>query len=283
MEMNKAQQTRSLSLPSKLNPINQKIETQLKKLRIKEESATSASERIINGVSGLSELYECINKALSLPMTQQALSLSQHEKHVGVLLKRCSSLLNICGSIMEIVQLQCAITKLLKSSLSESKEDTNIETNIGIYTSTRKEVIKKAKNVVMTLNQLLGEEQEEECNASTLIKSLRCVSIINLSVFESLLNFESLPVSKPKRTIVSKLMNKGSACKFETGNQINDVDNVLHELVLGGSAASDDMLCIAITKLKGLVGVMESLQTVLNKMSHQLIQTKAFLMNIVSF
>lgn len=283
--MNKAQQTRSLSLPSKLNPINQKIETQLKKLRIKEESATSASERIIIGISGLSELYECINKALSLPMTQQALSLSQHEKHVGVLLKRCSSLLNICGSIMEVVQLQCAITKLLESSLFESKEDTNIETNIGIYTSTRKEVIKKAKNVVMTLNQLLREEeqQEEEYNASTVIKSLRCVSIINLSVFESLLDFESLSVSKPKRTLVSKLMKKGSY-KFETGNEINDVDNVLHELVLGGlSAASDDKLCIAITKLKALVGVMESIETGLNKMCQQLNETKSFLMNIVSF
>ncbi|KMT06889.1 hypothetical protein BVRB_6g152270 [Beta vulgaris subsp. vulgaris] len=277
---NTTHKVKSLSLPSKLNHINQRIEHELKKLRAKEEASTSASESIIIGVSGLAELYGCINKALSLPMTQQALSLRQHEKHVGELLKGCSSLLNVCSSIKEIVLQQGAITKELESTLSNTKDGC---TNIANYNSLRKEVIRKAKDVMSSLNQLnVSIIEGEDCHLSTMIKSLRCVSIINLSVYESLLSFLSMPVSKPKRSLVSKLMNKGRRGKCESGIEINDVDMVLHEL-LSGKTTNEEKLCFTVGKLRTLVGVMEGMDNGLENMCKQLSETKVFLMNILSF
>lgn len=281
-ELNTSHKIRSLSLPSKLNPINHRIEQELKRLRSKEEASTSSSESIIIGVSGLAKLYGCINQALSLPMTQQALSLRHHEKHVGELLKGCSSLLNVCSSINEVVLHQVAITKRLVSSLSKREESLKTGSNIALYNSARKEVIKRAKDVVKSLNQLNAEVLgEEDCHRSTVIKSLRCVSIINLSVFESLLLFLSMPVSKPKRTLVSKLMNKGK-WKCDSGNEINDVDNVLHELV-SEKAVIDEKLCFALAKSKALVAVMDGIKNDLESMRTQLSETKVSLMNIASF
>uniref|UniRef100_A0A803MAR1 Uncharacterized protein n=2 Tax=Chenopodium quinoa TaxID=63459 RepID=A0A803MAR1_CHEQI len=237
--MNTTHKIRSLSLPSKLNPINHRIEQELKRLRSKEEASTSASERIIIGVSGLEKLYGYINQALSLPMTQQALSLHQHEKHVAQLFKGCSSLLSVCSLIKEVVFQQVEISKSLESSLTESEDITKMQSNIANYNSFRKDVIRKAKDVLKSLNQLNAELLgEEDCHQSTVIKSLRCVSIINLSVFQSLLLFLSIPVSRPKKSLVSKLMNKGK-WKYESENEMNDVDNVLHQLF----STKDQKLC----------------------------------------
>ncbi|KNA21800.1 hypothetical protein SOVF_039430 [Spinacia oleracea] len=278
-EMNTCHKIRSLSLPSKLNPINHRIEQELKRLKNKEEASISASESIIIGVSGLGKLYGCINQALSLPMTQQALSLHQHQKHVGELLKQCSSLLNVCISIKEIVLQQQEITKTLESSLSQRDVSLKIRNNnIAIYNSSRKEVIRKAKEVVISLNQLNAQVlREEDSSRSTVIKSLRCISIINLSVFESLLFFLSMPVYK--RSLVSKLMNKW---KCDSGYEINHIDSLLLELV-SRKQVNEDKLCFALAKSKALVGVMEGIQNGLLNMCTQLSETKVSLINILSF
>ncbi|XP_021756085.1 uncharacterized protein LOC110721245 [Chenopodium quinoa] len=282
MELNKSHQIRSLSIPSKINPINQKIENELNRLSTIEDASTSASESISIGVSGLVELYRCINQALSLPMTQQALLLRQHDKHVGELLKGCSSLLNVCSLINEIVLQQGVVTKKLKNTLTHREESLKIGSDVANYTFLRKEVMRKARDILPSLNLLNSEVLgEEDCQISTVIKSLRCVSIINLSVFQSLLVFLSMPVSKPKRSLVSKIMNKGRG-KCESGNEINDVDMVLHELV-SGKSVNDEKLCFSVKKLKALADVMEGIESGLENICKQLSQTKVSLMNIASF
>ncbi|XP_021861392.2 uncharacterized protein [Spinacia oleracea] len=283
-EMNKSHQIRSLSIPSKLNPINQKIEQELRRLRAKEEASasTSTSESIIIGVSGLGKLYECINQALSLPMTQQTLSLQQYEKHVCELLKGCSSLLNICNSIKEAVLHQREATNNLESSLSEKEESSKIGSNVASYTCSRKEGIRKIRDILSSLNQLNAQVlEEEDCHLSTVIKSLRCVSIINLSVFESLLCFLSMPVAKPKRSLVSKLMNKGTG-KCNTGNEMNDLDIVLHQLV-SGKLVTEEKLLFTLKKSKALVDVMQGIEIKLENICKHLSETKVCLIKVVSF
>ncbi|KAL2939675.1 putative methyl-accepting chemotaxis protein YoaH [Bienertia sinuspersici] len=278
------QEVRSLSLPSKLNHINQRIEQELKKLGTKEEASTSASESIIIGVTGLAKLYGCINQALSLPMTQQALSLRQHEKHVGELLKGCSSLLNVCTSIKEVVSKQGLITKEIETSLSDTKERSKFGCNVSKYNSTRKEVIRDVKDVIMSLNQINDEVlgKDQDCHLSTVIKSLKCVSIINLSVYESLMCFMSLPMSKSKRSFFAKLMNKGKG-KGVVGNEISDVDVALHELNSEKGATNEKVCVSSLGKLKALVNVLDKFENGLENMHKELSQTKVCLMNILSF
>ena len=159
-ELNTGRQIRSFSLPSKSNLVNKRIEEELEKLKIKEASSTSATETINIGLSGLADLYSCINQVLSLPLTQQALSMRTHEKCVGQLLKVCSNLQNFASTTKEIVLQQKKLTGDLLSALSarnEGSTSTHYERKMASYISSRKDVIKRAKGLTLPLKQLLND------------------------------------------------------------------------------------------------------------------------------
>jgi len=285
-------QIRSLSLPSKLNPINRRIEEKLKKLRTKEESSTSASEAISIGLSGVAELYECINEVLGLPLTQQALSLRQHERCVGELVKTCSSLVRVCTSAMEIVLQHREMAKEVQLSISNNgRERLNMESIVARYTSSRKELIKKATGVILSLKNLDDRNFASDDNQqSTVTKALRCVSIINISVYESALVFLSMPVLSPKWSLLSKVMNKangkrGGQAKSKSGNELHDVDVALQTFLSSRKAVDDDhgKFCAVLENLNAFVGVMEGIESGLESVYKQITKTKSFLMNILSF
>jgi len=275
-----------------LNPITQRIEEKLRKLKMKEESSTSASEAISIGLSGLAELYECINEVLGLPLTQQALSLRQHERCVGELVKTCSSLVRACASAMEIVLQHRDMAREVQLFISyNGRESSSIENIVARYTSLRKELIKKAKGVILSLKKLDDENfASDDYQLSTVIKALRCVNIINISVYESVLVFLSIPVLSPKGSLVSKLMNKatgkrGDQAKSKSGNELHDIDIALHTLLSSRKAVDDDhnKFCAVLENLKAFEGFMEGIENGLESVCKQMIVTKSFLVNILSF
>src|ERR1044072_1283909 len=76
---------RSISLPTRSHPSTARVEEELNKLK----SCTSSSSRvetICYGLSGLVELYKCIEDLLKLPLTQQALSQHKNDKWLNELL-----------------------------------------------------------------------------------------------------------------------------------------------------------------------------------------------------
>lgn len=202
-------------------------------------------------------------------MTQKALSLHQREKCVGELLKECSRLLNVCSASREMALQQKEMAERLALSLSQRKENSSsLESHIAGYDSPRKEVIRRAKGVILSLKHFsdatftFDSSKAEEYHLSTVIKSLRCVSIINVSVYESLLFFMSIPVAKPKRSLVLKLINKGRRkCDDQSkiNNELNHVDIAIHTLF--SKDTIDDMKSHVVQKrLKDLLGVMEGIE-----------------------
>ncbi|KAJ8425558.1 hypothetical protein Cgig2_027534 [Carnegiea gigantea] len=249
-ELNTGHQVRSFSLPSKSNLINKRIEEELEKLRIKEASSTRPAEKVSLGLSGLADLYLCINQNLSLPLTQQAVSMRKHKKCVSELLKVCSNLLNFGSTTKEIVLQQKMLTADLLSELStrnagSTSTSTNYESKMASYISSRKEVIKRAKGLTQSLNQQVNLDsfgssslfQKDNHQLSAVIKALTCVNIINASVYESLLLFLSSPVSKPTfGFLVSKLIQKSTSKSIrhtKSGNELTDADIALQSLRSG--------------------------------------------------
>ncbi|KAM7516058.1 hypothetical protein LguiA_005641 [Lonicera macranthoides] len=94
---------RSASFPSTSHPITLRVEAQLKKIQTREASATAPPEEICNGLSSLEELYKCVDELLNLPQTQQALSHRQCQKWVDELLDGSMRILDVCGSIQDLV------------------------------------------------------------------------------------------------------------------------------------------------------------------------------------
>ncbi|GAB4848401.1 hypothetical protein Ancab_003098 [Ancistrocladus abbreviatus] len=286
---------RSISLPSKSNPIIQKIGEELNKLKSWEASSTSEAESISIGLSGLGDLYRCIDDVITLPSTQQCVFRQQHEKFVEELLETSLRLLDICTATREIVlQLKEAVRDL-RSALRRRMYDLSIESSIANYISSRKRIIRSAKGLVSSLKQVeenFGSSrvlEDDHHHLSMVIKALRCVSIINISTYESLLFFLSMPVQCKlkcsKWSLVSKLMQRRVIESREQAENNNELDNV--DLALSAVCCSEAPkarnLQLVDKRLEALETGVEGIENGLDSMFRQLIKTRASLLNIISF
>ncbi|CAO2829463.1 unnamed protein product [Amaranthus hypochondriacus] len=277
--------TRSISFPPKSYPILQKIEQELVKLRKAEASSKSLIETICIGLKGLARLYKCVDDVLSLPLSQQSLSLSfgNNQTHVKSLVEGTFKLLEISGTSKQIM------FRLLESIRAFGV--LNKETEISSYFSLRKEIAKTAKSLVLELRQLEGNlvSKNEFDEEFEVIRVLKCVSIINISVLESLLKFLGMPLMSSKMTsrsfaLFSKLMVKKQRKSGiveeklkKTGNELSDADVVLQ-------AFDEEKVDFSVVKkrLDVLEGSLSGIDYELNNICKQLTKTKASFMNIIS-
>ncbi|KAK5843831.1 hypothetical protein PVK06_006289 [Gossypium arboreum] len=114
---------RSISLPSRSHPTTLRIEDELKRLKTSEPSALSATESISAGLSGLGDLYQCMDELLNMSSTQQVLSMYQHEKCIDELLDGYVKLLDICGIARDYMFQIKEHVHALQSALRRRKGD----------------------------------------------------------------------------------------------------------------------------------------------------------------
>ncbi|GAB4847602.1 hypothetical protein Ancab_026664 [Ancistrocladus abbreviatus] len=283
---------RSISLPSNSNPIIQKIGQELRKLKEQEASSTSAAKTISIGLTGLGDLYKCINDVLGLPLTQQGLSVRQHEKCVNEVLETTSRLLDISTAAREVLLQLKEAGRDLKSGLSSRMGDSSIESSISAYVSSRKRIVKSAKGLVLSLKQLddvFGSEKvldDDYHRLTMVIKALRCVSIINISIHESLLLFLTRQC-KPKSIkwpLVSKLIQRREIeCKgrAEKGNELANADAALRAICCSNTAEAKKLQSVD-NRLEALEKAVQGIENGLDRISRQLIKTRASLLNTLS-
>ncbi|XP_021731246.1 uncharacterized protein LOC110698145 [Chenopodium quinoa] len=277
--------TRSTSYPPQSNPILRKVEDELTKLRKAEAESTSVTETICIGLTGLAKLYRCVDDVLSLPfLAHRTLSLLL-AKHETPLIEGSSRLLEICGASKELLLKLLEAVRVFRCSNSEMN-------NVAEYFCLRKEIVKTSKGLALQLRQVEESlvSRNDEFNESgnfEVIRVLRCVSIINVSVLESLLRFLSMPLmSKSKSSsfgLISRLVVKKSKAVIseeklaKNGNELSNVDVVLHALDGGENFDCD----IIKKKLEVLEVSLRGIEDGLNNILKQLARTRASLMKIV--
>ncbi|KAL6345245.1 hypothetical protein AAG906_015728 [Vitis piasezkii] len=281
---------RSISLPSRSHPATLKIQEELNKLRTLEASSTSALVKISNGLSGLEELYNCMDELLSLPSTQQALSLHQHEKWVNELLDGSVSLLDICGATRDVISQFKENVGDLQSALRRRKGGLCIESSINNYICSRKKMNKDAKKLLAAIKKMVNKGGaspllDKDHQLSSMISVLREVNIMSISIFQSLLLLLSTPVlkSRPSRwSLVSKFMHKGVvACQEKHQNmELENVDITIS--AISSEEADLEKMQIAHQVLKALEISIEDLDNGLESMFRRFIKTRASLLNTIS-
>ncbi|XP_048436240.1 uncharacterized protein LOC103929626 [Pyrus x bretschneideri] len=289
---------RSISLPSRLNPKSQKIESDLNKLKTSKFSSSLVSEDLLVGLSGLAELYNCIEELVLVsyivmfgnrkkikkkaeekkdqhrefyreidlereicfflsPVTQQALRHQQCKAIVEEALDGSVGLLDSCGSARDILLTMKEHVQNIQSALRRRTGDSSIETTVHSYICFRK---KAKKSIAKSLRELkkmetdLGSFHLLDCDHGVLLvlKLLRELSDVTISIFQSLFMFLSTPVASTtgsKWSLVSKLM----AAKFaatEKGqtvyNEVGSVDVALCSL--HGNIRSDAKIDVLVVQ-----------------------------------
>ncbi|KAI3665297.1 hypothetical protein L6452_43921 [Arctium lappa] len=220
---------RSISLPTRSHHSTLQVEEEVTNLKSWEASMPSFpdAETFYNGLICLERLYTCVDNLFGLPLTQQTLSHYQHEKLVNELLVRSMRLLDICGSIKDLVSQVKGHVRDIQSALRRRKEDLSIDVSF------LKKLKKDAKRAVADLKQvdhIYGSQLLNlDHHLSSVIRVLRDVSEVSISVFGLLLSFLSVSISKLKSTtkwsIVSKLILKGTAgCKYQPQIYVEALD-----------------------------------------------------------
>ncbi|GMP32114.1 hypothetical protein CsSME_00006021 [Camellia sinensis var. sinensis] len=284
---------RSISLPCQSHPSTARIEEELNKMKIWDESSKPTAKAVSNGMSSLEDLYKCMEDLLNLPRTQQALSHHQHEKWIGDLQAGFVNLLDICGTERDVMTQIKEHVRDLQSALRRRKGDSSIETNIAKYTRFRKKAKKDAKKLIAAMKKIDNKIEatpllELDQHISSVIEALREIVAAGSSILHSLLLFLSVPILKSKstrRSLVAKLLHKGAvACENhlqENVNELESVDVAWHSLCKSDSSEGDK-LQIAQISFKSLEASIEEVENVLECLFRRFIKARVTLLNIVS-
>ncbi|OIT19120.1 PREDICTED: uncharacterized protein LOC109221850 [Nicotiana attenuata] len=280
----KSNTNRSISLPSRSHPATQKIEEELSKLKNWEFSASPTAEAVYNGLLGLGEVYKCMPDLLNLPLTLQAFSQCQDKKWVDDILDKSVRFLDICGATREIVSQFKENVKDVQSLLRRRKGDLSMEASCSInYVSFRKKMKKDAKNLVTILKKMdheVVEVMEVDQLVSAVIRVLREVTTMGISVFQMVFVFLSAPISKPisKWSLVSRLVNKGDQ---DNVNEIESADFALNSLFKNGYNEVEKLHFVQ-SKLENLEAHFECIEDGLDNIFRCLIRSRSTLLNVVS-
>ncbi|XP_039069602.1 uncharacterized protein LOC120216170 [Hibiscus syriacus] len=278
---------RSICLPSRSHPTILRMEDELNRIKTWEASALSTSVSISAGLSGLEDLYQCMDDLLNTTSVKQVLSVHRHEKCVDELLDRYVRLLDICGIERDYMFQIKEQVRVLQSSLRRRKGVSSIEDGILRYTSFRKEMRKQAKKVIFKLKQMDDKLDASPCldqdhHFSAVIRILRQVNVTNTSIFQSLFSFLSAPVSS-KRTrwsLVAKLMHKGVVACEEEQDVVNEFESV--DSALCRHAFDVDKMQIAHKRLVALESSIEGVENKLECLFWKLLRARTSLLNIIS-
>ncbi|CAN4083530.1 unnamed protein product [Withania somnifera] len=271
---------RSISLPSRSHPATQKIEEEINKLKTWEFSSSPTAENVYSGLVSLVEVHKCMGDLLNLPLTLQSLSQCQNKKWVDEILDNSLRFLDMRGTTRELVSQFKENVKDVQSLIRRRKGDLSINN----YSTFRKMMKKEAKSLITALKRMDHEEvvavMEVDHLVSAVIRVLREVTIVGISVFQMVLVFLSAPNSKPisKWSLVSRLVNKGDQHNV---NGIESVDVAFSSLSKCGPNEVEKIQFVQ-RKLEIVEAHFECIENGLDNIFRCLIRSRSTLLNVVS-
>ncbi|KAM1987230.1 hypothetical protein ACFX15_034527 [Malus domestica] len=142
----------------------------------------SAPSSICHKLSGLQDLYDCVESFLLLPLTQQALAEKCGDKWINELLDGFLRLLDVCGIIKDAILQTKECTQKLQSIMRRRWGDgRSFMSEVKKYLSSRKDV-KKAINRALKVKE--SEDKNHETPAA--VNLLKELDTVTFAVFDSL-------------------------------------------------------------------------------------------------
>ncbi|XP_002523628.2 uncharacterized protein LOC8289474 [Ricinus communis] len=276
---------RSISLPSRSHPLISGIEEQLHKLK------TSESSLIGYKLSGLKDLYDCIDDLLQLPLTQQTLSHEKQSQCAEEALDGSLRLLDMCASTRGFFsQMKESVQELELSLRRRRAGDTGLTTEVNAYMESRKKlnkvIYKKLRNLKRHEKDCRSSISSDNSDLSNMINMLKGAEEISLALFESILSFISEPKVKSKPSGWSFVSNILQAKRVSSEGKVeaNEVEKIDAELIT--LKASKDINSAEVHNiLKGLEALESNLQETEEELEcvyRRLVKTRVSLLNVLN-
>ncbi|CAN1770785.1 hypothetical protein LINPERHAP1_LOCUS11708 [Linum perenne] len=274
---------RSNSFPSRTHPTVSEFDEQL--CRLRQSQAASTSSSISHKLNGIQDVYECVDKLIQLPSTQQAMIHDQNELLDGSLngslrvLDMCNTAKDALSQLKEsVAELQSAIRRRQGDLVAETKRYLNSRKIV-------KKAIKKAlKGIENKKSTSSNSVKSTSSNNVEAISMLRETESIVLEVLESLLSFISQSNSKSSSwSLVSKIMTSKKNEVSANTNEFAEVDACLKT-----SKSSEEIqahlknLQPCIQDLENLQPCIQDLEEGVESLFRCLIKTRSSILNILS-
>ncbi|CAN1770787.1 hypothetical protein LINPERHAP1_LOCUS11708 [Linum perenne] len=267
---------RSNSFPSRTHPTVSEFDEQL--CRLRQSQAASTSSSISHKLNGIQDVYECVDKLIQLPSTQQAMIHDQNELLDNELLDGSLRVLDMCNTAKDALsQLKESVAELQSAIRRRQGRQGDLVTETKRYLNSRK-VVKKA-----ILKALKGIENKKSTSSNNVeaISMLRETESIVLEVLESLLSFISQSNSKSSSwSLVSKIMTSKKNEVSANTNEFAEVDACLKT-----SKSSEEIQA----HLKNLQPCIQDLEPCIQDLEEGveslfrcLIKTRSSILNILS-
>ncbi|XP_021637669.2 uncharacterized protein LOC110633394 [Hevea brasiliensis] len=239
---------RSISLPYGSHPLTATIEEHLYKLK------ASQSSSIFHKLSGLKNLYECVDDLLQLPLAQQSRSHERQSQCVENALNGSLKLLDLCDSMRDFFSDMKECVQRLELSLSRRKGgESGLTGEVDKYMTYRnklnKAICKCLRNLKKKERNCAMADLDNNSNLTNMISMLRGVQEIGLVVFESILSFISQPKAK----------STSSSCKDISISQLQNVLKGLEALESSVQEVEEELECIYTQLVKTRVSLLNIL------------------------
>ncbi|CAN1770777.1 hypothetical protein LINPERHAP1_LOCUS11708 [Linum perenne] len=271
---------RSNSFPSRTHPTVSEFDEQL--CRLRQSQAASTSSSISHKLNGIQDVYECVDKLIQLPSTQQAMIHDQNELLDGSLrvLDLCNTVKDALSQMKEsVAELQSAIRRRQGDLVAETKRYLNSRKTV------KKAIHKALKGAETKKSTSSNNMKSTSSNSVEAISMLREVECIVLEVLGSLLSFITQSNSKSKSSswsLVSKIMTSKKNEVSANTNEFAEVDACLK------TSKSSEEIQAHLKNLQPCIQDLENLQPCIQDLEEGveclfrcLIKTRSSILNIL--
>lgn len=280
--------SRSISLPSRPNPLVLDTDEHARRLASScEATRPSSSSTLSRRLGELRDLYISVDALVELPHNRQLLSHDSHKDRVDGLLSSSLCFIDVCGIAKDVLLQTKEQAQDLQSVLRRKRGDeSELIKESAKYLASRKmskKAISKSLRDLKSKCSNLSLTESDPVREATL-GMLRQVELVSATLFGSLLSF-LLGSKVSSRSLVSKLMasSKRASCNKEStkSNELENLDSMLQALIDRKMSKNISIEKESLqNELRRLESSIQDLEEELESMLRCIIRTRASLLNI---